>query len=103
MSQNSKAVDVVREAEALLCSVPQGELYSVEAEEQVRAALRLLGGEEPRWIDLAQATRLLGVMSDATPASWPNAGSCAAARAVMDSSRSAWTTCCTRAGTVKHC
>ncbi len=30
-------------------------------------ALRLLAREEPHWIDLQEATRLLGVISDETP------------------------------------
>jgi len=67
MSVAAKTVKALRAAEALLHSAPQGKLDSLAVEKHVRKALRLLASEEPQWVDIGAATRLLGVLSEETP------------------------------------
>jgi hypothetical protein len=67
MNVRAETAEALRAAEALLTSAPQGELDALAVEQRVGQALRLLAQEEPQWIGLAHATRLLGVLSDDTP------------------------------------
>jgi hypothetical protein len=66
MNVRPETAKALRAAEALLYSAPQGELDSFLVEKRVGKAIRLLAQEEPQWINLAQAKRLLGVVSDET-------------------------------------
>jgi hypothetical protein len=67
MSVSTETSRALRAAEVLLNSAPQGQLDLLAVEKRIGKALRLLAQEEPQWIDLPQATRLLGVLSDETP------------------------------------
>jgi hypothetical protein len=66
MSVSTETSRALRAAEVLLASAPQGQLDLLAVEKRIGKALRLLAQEEPQWIDLPQATRLLGVLSDET-------------------------------------
>jgi hypothetical protein len=67
MSLSTETARALRAAEALLTSAPQGQLDPLAVEKRVGKALRLLAQEEPQWIDVPQATRLLGVEYEETP------------------------------------
>src|SRR5438552_1237894 len=67
MSVRPETARALRAAEALLGSATQGHLDPRAVEQRVGKVLRLLAQEPVQWIDLAQATRLLGVHSDDTP------------------------------------
>jgi hypothetical protein len=57
---------ILREVQDLLRSAPQGELDPEVARERIGEAIHLLAGQEPIWIDAAEAKQLLGIVIDAT-------------------------------------
>jgi hypothetical protein len=67
MSVSTETSKALRAAEVLLTSAPQGQLDLLAVEKRIGQALRLLAQQEPQWIDIPQATRLLGVEYEETP------------------------------------
>src|SRR5947209_17810785 len=74
MSTLRAATNALRELEAMLESALQGGLDPAVVTERVREVLRLLSGEDVRWIGTTHAKRLLGVASENTVKAWARLG-----------------------------
>lgn len=69
-----KATKALRELEPRLREPTRGGIHSLELSDQVHAVRALLSKQEPRWIGIAKARRLLGHDSEKYVKAWIEMG-----------------------------